>query len=160
MRYLGFFVIIFAAAILSREYARHMERRLAECEGFLRFFEHMRIKVSSFLSSPKELCTDFDFGALHKVGFADALRSSSDTLSAYKQISGALSLSDAEKKIVEELFSSVGSCYRTDAVRLIEAAEEKMSRVRDELAATLPKSVRLVTSLAVTGAIGIVIFFV
>ena len=160
MRYLGFFIIVLAAAAVSREYARYMKKRLSECEGFLKLFEYMRIKISSFLDSPRKIAEGFDSDALRSVGFLSALSESGDTLLAYRKIEGGLSLSREERGVVEELFSSVGSCYLEDAVRLIGAASEKMKGRQVALAVECPRNIRLFTSLAVTCALGIVILLV
>ncbi|MBO7304493.1 MAG: stage III sporulation protein AB [Clostridia bacterium] len=160
MRYFGLFIIVFAAAAVSWEYAKHMKKRFRECEGFLFFFEHMRIGISSFLHSPRKLSEGFSSDALRSVGFLPALAESDDVLEAYKKAEGSLSLSREERGVIEELFSSVGSCYLSDALRLIDRASEKMKVRRAALAAEYPKNVRLFTSISVTCALGIVILLI
>lgn len=160
MRYFGLFIIVFAASAISFEYARYMKKRLAECEGFLSFFEHMRLQISSFLHSPRKIADGFESEALRAVGFLSALSECGDTLTAYRQIEGSLALSLAEREVTRELFSALGSCYRPDALRLIDEASEKMKARMAALTVECPKNVRLFTSLAVTCALGIVILLI
>lgn len=160
MLYIGISAVLFAAIMLSREYARYMKKRLDECEGFLAFIGYMRIQVGCFMRPLRELSENFSSEALAKSGFTDALRVEKNIYDAYKVSEPALSLSAEEKEVLEVLFSSVGECYLEEGVRLIEASHTKMEGLYSELKAERPRSTKLVSVLSATLAVGFLILVI
>lgn len=160
MKYLGIFAIIFAAVAFSREYARYMKKRRAECEGFLAFIKHARIQIGCFLKPVRELGDGFRSEALGSVGFLAALRESEDIFQAYKRIEPRLSLSPEERAVTAELFSSLGLGYLNDGLKLIDSSCDTLAQLCDKLKDEQKKNTRLVSSLAVTLALGFLIIAV
>ena len=149
-----------SAAVISREYSKYMEKRMLECRDFLAFIAHMRIQVGCFLRPVKELAAGFSSPALEKAGFVSYLESADSILSAYRQCEANLSLSEEEKSVLNTLFSSFGAGYLDDGMKLIESAYSGMEILCGRLAEEKTKNTRLVTTLSVTLALGIIIFVI
>ena len=160
MKYIGILLVLVAAAVISHEYSRHMEKRAEECRDFLEFIAHMRVQVGCFLRPVKELATGFSSPMLEKAGFIDSLKSSDCILSAYRHCESNLSLSDEEKEVLNTFFSSFGEGYLDDGIRLIDSVYKNMEGLYGKLLEEKTKNTRLVTTLSVTMALGIIIFVI
>lgn len=158
--YIGISAVLFAAALLSREYSRYMKKRLAECEAYLAFIGNMKIQVGCFMRPLSELCENFSSDALEKTGFTAALRAEKNIYAAYKASESALSLSEDEKEVLRLLFSSVGECYLSEGVKIIDAAYAKMDGFYRELKSECPRSTKLVSVLSATLAVGFLILVI
>ena len=160
MKYVGILFVLFAAIIVSRDYSSYMQKRSAECKDFLAFIAHMRIQVGCFLRPVKKLGEGFSSPALEKSGFLDSLSESERILDAYKNCEANLSLSAEEKNLLTDFFSSFGEGYLDEGVKLIESSYSGMERLYQRLCEEKAKNTKLVTSLSVTLALGIIIFMI
>ena len=160
MKYVGILLVLASAFISSREFSRRMDQRVAECKDFLAFIAHMRIQVGCFLRPVKELGEGFSSPALERVGFIAALKECDRIYDAYSKCEGELSLSDAEREVLNTLFSSFGEGYLDDGIKLIDNCHSAMERLYLKLCEEKTKNTRLVTALSVTAALGVIIFVI
>ena len=97
MKYIGILLVLLTSVAISRDYVGYMNKRTAECKGFLDFIAHMRIQVGCFLRPVKELAFGFSSPSLEKSGFIDSLVSSENIYAAYMSCEPNLSLSKEER---------------------------------------------------------------
>ena len=160
MKYIGILLVLAAAVFVSRDYTNYINKRSVECKDFLAFIAHMRIQVGCFLRPVKMLGEGFTSSALEKAGFISALSDSDCILDAYKKCEPNLSLSAEEKALLDNFFSSFGEGYLDDGLKLIESSYSGMERLYKNLCEEKAKNLKLVTALAVTFALGIIIFVI
>ena len=160
MKYAGILCVLFAAVFVSAEYSGYMNKRTAECRGFLAFISHMRIQVGCFLRPAKELARGFSSESLEKAGFIEALHNCENISEAYSKCEGELSLSHEEKGVLSDFFSSFGDGYLDQQIKLIESAHAKMEGLCTKLTAERVKNTRLVSAISVTLALGVIILII
>lgn len=153
-------MVLLAALIFSREYSNYMRKRLRECGGFLSFISHMKIQVGCFMRPVGELASGFSSKPLSEVGFIASLEKSDGIYEAYKEVEPRLSLSKNEKEVLETLFSSIGDCYLDEGMKMIESAYVRTQGLYDSLSKECPKSIKLVSALSVTAALGFFILVI
>lgn len=160
MKYFGIFILLLAAAAFAKEYTGYVKRRLSQCREFLSFISHIRISVGCYLTPSDELWRGFDSDELCAIGFLPAVKSGAGIYEAYKNCESKLLLSREAKGVLSELFSSLGSGYLDDGMRLIDSSEERMERICRNLDEDLPRCVKLAATLSLTAAIGISILII
>lgn len=158
MKLFGLLLLLLGAFFVSREYSRYMRKRLAECEGFLSFIKYMRRQVHCFLRSPSEIGRDFEGEAI--APFLSELRREESLSSAYLSSVESFSLSREEREVLSELFTSIGSCYADEGVRLLDVALERLSELHGELSEGSKKNTRLVATLSSAFAVGVFILVI
>ena len=158
MKYLGLAFLLIGAFFISREYSKYIQKRLAECEGFLLFIKHMRRQVGCFLKPPCEIGEGFVNKPI--TPFLLALGDSESVHSAYLSSKDSFSLSLPEDRTLTELFSSIGSCYAGEGIKLLDSSVEKFELLYRDLSQDSKRSTRLVATLTATLAVGIFILVV
>ncbi len=160
MQYIGIIAVMLSALVISREYARYMKKRELECEAFLEFIAHLRIQLGCFLRPLREAAAGFSSEALERVGFLGAVGSAESICKAYGSVKKRLSLSEAESRPLEALFSSLGSGYLEDELKLIDICEAEMRDAAEKIKVQSPKNIKLISTLSVTAAIGFFILVI
>ena len=160
MRYIGLFLVMLSSLAFSREYTRYMQKRVRECEAFLDFIGHLRMELSCYLRPLREAAGGFSSDALTEVGFFEAVNSTGNIYEAFSRTRRRLSLSDEELMPLESLFSSLGHSYLDEELKLINMCEENMRSVTEKIKRESPKSIKLISTLSVTAAIGFFILVI
>ncbi len=157
MKYIGAFIVIVAALLMSREYSRYIKKRADQCEEFLSFIAYMRIQISCFLRPSREIAKGFSGEELEKIGFLDAVNEGESLYGAYKATESSLALTLREREIIETLFYSLEECYLDDGIRIIDSSYKEMESVCRKIREERPKNVKLAATLSVTASIGFLI---
>lgn len=160
MKYIGFVLILLSVLIFSDSYSKHVKKRLSECEGFLEFIAHVRLQMSCYLKPPRALSEGFYSEPLSKSGFLQYVGECESIYEAYKRAETRLSLSDEERGILEKLFSSLGSGYLNDELKLLDAYGSLLDEAYESLKKEAPKSAKLISTVSVTVAIGFLILVI
>ena len=71
-----------------------------------------------------------------------------------------LSLSEEELKPLEALFSSLGQGYLEEEMKLINMCESEMRGMVEKINRESPKSIKLISTLSVTAAVGFFILVI
>ena len=150
-------MILIAAFAASREYSKRVRKRLRECECFLDFIRHLRIKLGCFMASPVALGRGFPSCEID--GFVNTI-SEKGIRAAYEDYERELSLSKDEQAILRGLFSSVGTGYLEDEVKRIDRAEEALLVEYNRFRERAAKDVKLVSALSATAAVGVFIIII
>ena len=158
MKIFGFFLLLLGALVFSREYSRYVKKHIAECEEFIAFIKYMRLELKCFLKPPREIGRAFDGIAIKP--FLDSLESSESIRAAFDNAKSRFSLSPEERRALEELFSSIGSCYADDGVTLIDSATERLSDLHSDLCKNAGRGSQIVTVVSTAVTIGIFILLV
>lgn len=149
-----------SSLIFSKEYAKYMKKRESECEAFLEFIAHLRLQVGCYLRPVREAVDSFCSEALEGVGFFEAVRASESIYESYKKVRKRLSLSEEELKPLEALFSSLGQGYLEEEMKLINMCESEMRGMVEKINRESPKSIKLISTLSVTAAVGFFILVI
>lgn len=157
MKYIGAFILIAAALLVSREYSRYVKKHAEQCEEFLSFIGYMRIQISCFLRPSREIARGFHGVELERIGFLSAVNEGESLYTAYKAAEDKLYLTEREREILETLFSSLPECYLDDGIRIIDSAYKEMEGVCRKIREERPKNVKLAATLSVTASIGFII---
>ena len=160
MQYIGLFLVMLSVLVFTGEYTKYMRKRVRECEAFLEFIGHLRTELSCYLRPLCEAAGGFSSDALSEVGFLDAVKSTGNIYEAFKSTKGKLSLSEEEITPLQSLFSSLGHAYLEEELKLINMCEENMRCVTEKIKRESPKSIKLISTLSVTVAIGFFILVI
>ena len=160
MKFIGLFLVLLSVAWITTEYSRGQNRRLSELLGFIEFISKMRIGIGCFMKKGKELAEGVECKALEEVGFLGALSDGCSLSEAYEACRGRLSVGKREREILDGLFSSVGSGYLADGVRVVDKAEGELTKIADGLRGEVAKNIKLFGVLAAAGSVGVIILAV
>lgn len=158
MKIFGLFFLLFGALSLSREYSRYVKKHLAECEEFISFIRHYRLLLKCFLKPPREIAKAFRGEAI--APFLDMLEKEENPALAFEASKGRFSLSEEENKVLSDLFSSICTCYAEDGVRLLEAADEKLTALYKELHERSVRSTRAFSTVSAAVSVGLFILLI
>ena len=158
MKIFGFFLLLLGALTFSREYSRYVKKHISECEEFIAFIKYMRIELKCFLKPPREIGRAFHGRTIKP--FLDLLESSESIRVAFDDAKSRFSLSEEERRALEELFSSIGSCYADDGVKLIDSATERLSALHADLCKSAGRGSQVVTVVSTAITIGVFILLV
>ena len=153
MKIFGFFLLLLGALAFSREYSRYVKKHISECEEFIAFIKHMRLELKCFLKPPREIARTFEGKAIKP--FLDSLESAESIRAAFDSARGRFSLSEEEGRALEELFSSIGSCYADDGVKLIDTATERLTSLHADLCESAGRGARIVAVVSTALTVGI-----
>lgn len=159
LKLVGICILLFTSILVSRELVSRRKRRLLVYEELLRFVAFLRLQIGCFLRPIPEVVADFRSDELERCGF---LTSDDGAGIAARFASSALPgiVGEDCSRVVDSLFSSIGSGYLEDEIRLIDVHKEQLSqlveRERDETA----RQVRLIKTLAASASLGLVIFVI
>ena len=160
MKYIGIAILMICVIVFARDYTAHVKKRQRECDEFLSLIGYMKIQIGCFMRPPKELISGFDFCELNKAGFAEAIEES-DTLGvAFGKIEDKLSLLEEEKRLISNLFRTIGEVYINEGIALLNNSFSALENIQKRLNEEIPKSVRLVSTLSVTLTIAFIILLI
>ncbi len=158
MKIFGLLFLLSGALSLSREYSGYVKKHLAECEEFIAFIKHMRLLLKCFLKPPRDIARAFRGEAIKP--FLEMLEKEDNMVLAYEASKGRFSLSSDEEKVLMELFSSIGSCYAEDGIRLLEAADERLTALYTELRERSSRSSHAFATVSAAVSVGLFIFLI
>lgn len=157
MRVFGIALILLAALFFSAEFSRYQKKRIAEGDGFLHLFSHLRGEILCRLEPVADCFAGFRDEALERAGFLRALRECENLGAAMEATEKKLSLCEEEKKTLLRFCLGFGRGYREEELRRIDAALEEFERQVAQDKRELPRLARLVRTLSAALALGIVI---
>ena len=146
------------AILLSGELGQSKRRALALSEEIYSLLSHIKRQISCYLCPLSELIRDYSTPELMRVGFIKMARERG-LLTAVRECEG-LRISDEERKLMISLFSSLGSGYASDEVRLIEDSLSEFYAMLVQKRSEIPKDIKLINTLCASGALGILILMI
>lgn len=158
MKLFGLALLLFSAFVISREYTGYVKKHLAESEGFISFIKHMIFEVKCYLKPPREIVKGFHNEAIEP--FLNALLTEESMYSAFEVSRLALSLSGEECRVLEELFSSIGTCYADDGVRLLDSSVARLSELNVALRSDGLRSARIFGIVSTAVSVGLFILLI
>ena len=153
----GAAIISIGALLVSKEYEKHMKKRLEEYSGLVALLSYAEGQISQFLAYGSELWSGFENSALEKCGMLEALREGKSLYEAFELCSPKTSLpSSVAKEIYREL-SSLGRGYLDSELALLRGIRERLSVLLDEESVQAEKNVKIARALLLGGALCAVI---
>lgn len=160
MRTLMLALLPFAALMIGRGYTAFADKRITEYEEYIDLFALIRGRVGSFMSPIPEVICESECRVLREIGFMDALREGSSLSEAYIEVMPRSYASASVKRIMSSFFQGFGHSYLEETVRQIDSAREEVREVIDKEKVELEKSVKLVRSLLMLSAVGLIILLI
>ena len=159
MKLIGSVLLLFAALIGVREYEKMLKARLLACRGFIELLGHIRRKIDGYLTPPSQLLDGFECAPLSDIGYLEKAREIGMS-GAYFELGSSLPIDGAGREVLFGFFSEFGKDYKEGTVRLIDLSLKGLSEHADRLSAENEKSLKLVRTLAVAGAVGMIILLI
>ena len=145
--------------LVSRELAEKRKERLLLCEEFYRFVSHIRLQISCFLRPANQLAEGFQSELLSKIGFLPSI-AEDGVYNAFQGVREKISLSEDEKRVLDGLFSTLGTGYMENEIKQIDAYGAELYRLLENERDDLPKRTRLVNTLLGAASLGIIILLI
>ena len=158
IRYLGLVMIAAAGIIVSREYEAKCRKRLSELSEFIRLLEHIKTKISCFLSPKSDWLSDFSSEDTLINDFL-TLSSKGSLSGSFSEIRDKLSLG-READIIEKLFSSLGKAYKDGEVMLLEKTLKELNSEHSALLCECEKNIKTVKVLSASISLGLIILLI
>ena len=152
-------ICVFALRLL-RGYKRYLEKRKAECEGFILVIEAVRDGVDYFLSPLKRIFERFCEGDSPLARISKRICGGESPKTAFESEKDGLHIGESGKDILSGFFSSLGRGYKDGAVSMSEACKKKFEKYSAEREREDEKNARLATTLVVGGALAVIILFI
>lgn len=157
LRLVGAAVIFLCAMATVREYSAFCHRRIAQSAAFLRFVRHIGDRVCVYLVPIGTAAREFDDGELSGVGFLDAVRSGGSLRSAFELSLGKLLISEQERELLSSFFKEFGSAYIDDERVRVEKMNAALLRIHTDEEKKTKESEKVVRTLVLALALGIII---
>lgn len=145
------------SVVIARVMREYRRRRLAICEELYALILHIKLQVGCYLRPVNELLRDYASPLLEELGVLSLARSEG-LVKALED--GALPLTGEERRILAALFSSLGSGYMADEIRLIDSYGGEFYKLLSAHRAQMPRDIKLINTLCASGALGIVILMI
>ena len=158
IKYFGFALILASGILVSREYEKNQRKRLLELSDFIRLFEHIKLKISHFLSPKSDWLSDFSSSSDTVAEFLSSAEKISLSAS-FEKCENKLSLG-AERRLISEVFSSLGRSYKDGEIELLESAVNTLKSENLRLATECEKNVKTFKVLAAAVSLGLIILFI
>ena len=150
-------LILLFAYLAGRGYAGYAERRYGQYEGLVALFEHMKEQLECYLSGGEAMLAGFFSQPLSEVGFFDG---DGDAAARFERVRSRLSVDADTKSRLGQFFAAFGSGYlSTERERLLPVLSF-LYRQRDSYREEMEKSVKLVRSLLIAAALGLIILLI
>ena len=160
MRIILLLVFPLSALFLSVGYSRFAEHRLEVYRGFSSLLSYLKGRVGTHLTPIKEAFSAFSDDALAASGFIESVREGERLYDAFRLSRDRLCISKRVGEILDGFFSDFGTGYLDAELSGIEYTQKELeSAIRAE-EEELSVSVRLVRSLLLLAAVGIVILLI
>ena len=160
MKYIGMIMVTLAVYWFGNEYVKRVKNNIGECEAFLKFIAHMKIQMSGFARSPKEIAESFECDRLKKTGFLDAVSSEDNIYLAYTKIKDTLSLGREESEVLEPLFDALSEVSLEEGIALLESAGASLREISERRKQDGEKSIKLAYTVSSAISLGFIIFAV
>ena len=158
LKLVGICILLFASILISRELISRRKRRLVLCEELLRFVSFLRLQIGCFLRPVSEVVALFRSDEFSACGFFPL--DSGDLGHAFSS-SDAPEIVGAEcARVACSLFSSLGSGYLDDEVKLIDAHRAQLSELVDKEREETVRQVRLIRTLTAAISLGVIILII
>ena len=151
-------MIAAAAIILSREYEKNQRKRLFEFSEFARLTEHIKLKISCFLSPKSDWLSDF-YSESEAVREFLSLASKSSLSESFSAVKGKLYLED-ESAVFEGLFSALGKSYKEGETAMLERAEGEIFELSKVLFPECENNIKTVRVLSAAISLGLIILLI
>ena len=150
-------LILLFAYLVGRGYAAYAGRRYDQYEGLVALIEHMKGQLECYLAGGEAMLDGFRSDTLSEVGFFDG---EGDAAMRFERVKDFLTVDADTKDRLSRFFASFGSGYRqAESERLIDILSF-LVRQRDAYRVEKEKSVKLVRSLLVAAALGLIILLI
>ena len=157
IKYFGLIMILASAFIISREYEKNQKKRLFLLSEFIRFCEHIRLKISCFLAPKTDWLSDFQTDSAELLSFLSLARQAPlDT--SFREVENVLFVD--EKRELTRLFSSIGKGYRDGELALLDDVIEKLRAIYGGALSEIDKNVKTVRVLVSAISLGIAILLI
>ena len=160
LRWGGSAILMLCALFISRCYKSYVNKRIAQTEGFVAFFSHTREKISMYLASPTKLVEGFRNESLESVGFLAALKECGKPGAAFSECSPRLSIGGELSRLLTEYFSGFGQGYKAEELARLDRFSKEAEKILEGEKRDLPQNARMVSTLLLAGAAGIVILLI
>ena len=159
LKLVGICILLFTSILISRELVTRRRRRLLVCEELLRFVSFLRLQIGCFLRPVPEVVSEFRSDELSACGFLP-VANGVDIDSAFLSSAAPSIVGKECTRIIDSLFSSVGSGYLEDELKLIDAHQAQLSELVERERAETVRQVRLIRTLTGSASLGLVIFII
>ncbi len=159
LKLIGICILLFTSILISRELVRQRQRRLAVFEELLRFVGFLRLQIGCFLRPVPEVVANFHSDELCACGFLP-LADGADLESAFSSSDAPRIVGTECARVAESLFSSLGTGYLEDEIKLIDAHRAQLSELVEGERAESARRVRLVRTLTASVSLGLIILIV
>ena len=150
-------LILLFAYLAGRGYAGYAERRCGQYEGLIALLEHMKERLECYLSGGEAMLAGFFSEPLSEVGFFDG---EGDASARFERVRARLSVDADTRSRLGQFFAAFGSGYLRAERERISAALSFLCRRRDDYLLEKEKSVKLVRSLLLAAALGLIILLI
>ena len=144
--------------ILSSSLRGYKRRGLLLCEEIYALLLRIKLEVSCYLRPVGELLRGYSSPMLEEIGFLKLART--DGLSSALKACGGYGLTAEEERILSSFFSSLGTGYAKDEIRLIEAVTEDFNLLLKERRSLMSKDIKLINTLCASAALGTLILLI
>lgn len=151
-------LVALCSILLSGELRGYKQKSLLISEELYALVLHVKRQVGCYLRPIAELLKDYSSPTLEGVGFLPMAKERG-LLTALRECEG-LRISDEERRLLLSLFSSLGAGYVKDEVKLIEDCAAELYKLLLLRRSQIPKDIKLINTLCVSGALGILILMV
>ena len=148
------------AFFLSRSYTAYLKRRVREGECFLSLTERIESMISCYLSPIKDIFSGFECEESAVMDFVRRVRDGARLRDAYFEAEGGLAVGREGKKILAELFSTLGCGYKDGSVGLVASARAEFEKYLGGEREECEKNSRLAAALLLGGALGILLLLI
>lgn len=160
LKYFGAVCITACALITSRSYTRYIKRRVGECECFCRLAERIESMIKCYLSPVGDIFSGFECGERAVMDFVTEVRRGVPLKEAYIAAEKKLSVAAEAKRILSELFSTLGHGYKDGVLKLVSEAREELEKHLASEREEGEKNSKLALALLFGGAVGILLLFI
>jgi len=158
IKYFGLVMLGAAGVLFAREYEKKQLKRLSELKEFIRFCEHIKMKISCYLAPKSDWLSDFS-SEVDAVKEFLSLASEHSLLKSFEKTRDKLSLGK-EAIVLERLFSSLGKAYKENEIELLEGVEKELNSIKAQLESESEKNIKAVKVLTAAVVLGLVILLI
>ena len=156
LKLLGICILLFTSILISGELADRRRKSLLLCEELLRLVSYLRLQIGCFLRSPSDAVAGFNSKPLSEYDFLP-LDDGADLRRGFCESRVPGAVGGECTRIVDSLFSSLGSGYLDDEVKLLDTHRAQLCEVVEARRIDTGRQVRLIRTLTATVSLGFVI---
>lgn len=159
IKLIGICILLFTSMLISGELVSRRRHRLVLCEELLRFVSYIRLQIGCFLRPIPEVVGSFCSDEFNKCGFLPEV-SDADLAACFLSSDVPKLVGTECSRIMESLFSSLGTGYLEDEIKLIDVHRAQLTELVERERAETVRQVRLIRTLAGSASLGLVIFII